>query len=58
MDDDVIVMSFKFSIYKINVHISNSIEPTNFILGTNIQQHEIYTMIKVQVTLTKTEGHR
>ena len=39
------------------VHISNSTGPTNFIFGTNIQQHKIHIMIKVQVTLTKAEGH-
>ena len=33
------------------VHISNSIAPTNFILGTNIQQYEVHLMIKVKVTL-------
>ena len=41
-----------------NVHISNSTEPTNFILGTNIQQHKMHLMIKVQVILTKGDGHR
>ena len=37
-------------------HISNSIEHTNLILGTNIQ-HEVHLMIKVKVTLTD-ECHR
>ena len=40
------------------IHTLNSIEPTNFILGTNIQQHEVHLMIKVKVTLTDSEGHR
>ena len=40
------------------VHISNSIEHTNFILGTNTQQHDVHLMIKVKVTLTDDEGHR
>ena len=39
------------------VHISNCIEPANFILGTNIQQHKVYLMIKVKVTLTYADGH-
>ena len=34
------------------VHNSNSIEPTNFVLGTNTQQHNIHLMIKMKVTLT------
>ena len=41
-----------------NVHISNSDVHANFIFGTNIQQHKIDIMIKVQVTLTKAEGHK
>ena len=41
-----------------NVHISNSTEPTNLNVGTNIQQHEIHLRIKVQVTLTKAEDHK
>ena len=41
-----------------NVYIPNSAEPTNFIFGTNIQQHKIDIMIKVQVTLSKAEGHK
>ena len=40
------------------VHISNSIEPTNFILGTNTQQHNVHLMIKMKVTMTNDEGHR
>ena len=39
------------------VHISNSVEPTNFILGINIQQHNVHLMIKMNVTLTDDEGH-
>ena len=46
-----------FTFLHINVHISNSIEPTDLIFGTNIQQHKIYEMIKVKVTLTDDEGH-
>ena len=38
--------------------VSNSIEPTNFILGTNTQQHNVHLMIKMKVTLTDDEGHR
>ena len=45
MDDDVIVTSFKFSVTI--VHISNSVEPTNFILGTNV-----HLLIRVKLTLT------
>ena len=40
------------------VHISKSIEPTNFVLGTNTQQHNIHLMIKMKVTLTGNEGHK
>ena len=40
------------------VYISNSIQHTNFILGTNTQQHDAQLMIKVKVTLTDDEGHR
>ena len=47
IDDDVMVSI---------VHISNFTESTNFIFATNIQQHKIHLMIKVQVTLTKAEG--
>ena len=47
LGDDVIV----------NVHISNSIEPTNFILGTNIQEHKLHLMIEVNVTFIDNEGH-
>ena len=35
--------------------ISISIEPTNFILGTNIQQPKVHLMINVKVTLTDTD---
>ena len=38
--------------------MSNSIEHTNFILGTNTQQHDVHLMIKVKVTLRDDEGHR
>ena len=37
MGDDVIVTSS--NIFQTIVHISNSTEPTNFIFGTEIQQH-------------------
>ena len=47
MGDDVIVTSFKFSAI---VHISNSIEPTNFILGTNVQLHKVHLLSRVIVT--------
>ena len=40
------------------VHISNSIEPTNFVLGTNTQQHNVHLMIKLKVTLMDNEVHR
>ena len=57
MYGDVKVTSFRFSIYT-NVHISYSTEPANFIFGTNIQQHNVHKMNKMQVTLTKAEGRR
>ena len=50
MGDDVIVTSFKFSATILN--ISNSIEPTNFILGTNVQLHKAHLLSRVKVTLT------
>ena len=40
------------------VHISYSIEPTNFVLGINTKQHNVHLMIKMKVTLTDDEGHR
>ena len=49
MGDDVIVMSFSF--LQTIVHISNSIEPTNFILGTNVQLHKVHLVIRWKVTL-------
>ena len=54
-DYDVIMTSFKFS--PNNAHISNSIEHTNFIFGTNTQQHDVHMIIKVKVTLTDDEAH-
>ena len=41
-------------------HISNSIEPTNFVLGTNTQQYayNVHLLIKMKVTLANDEGHR
>ena len=50
MGDDAIVTSY-------NVHISNSIEPTNFVLGINTQHHNVHLMVKIKVTLTDDEGH-
>ena len=46
MGDDVIVASFRFSA-KI-VYISNSIEPTNFTLGTNVQGYTVHLLIRVK----------
>ena len=57
MSDDVIVTSFNF-FSQTCVHISNSIEPINFVLGTNTQQHNVDLIIKIKVTLTDNEGHR
>ena len=48
--------SFKF--YPTIVHISNSIEPSNFVLGTNTQQHNVHLMMQMKVTLMDDEGHR
>ena len=56
MDDDVIVTSFKFSAKSIN--ISNSMERIKFILGTNVQQHNVHITVKVKVNLAYAEGHR
>ena len=56
MGDDVIVTLFKFS--PNIVHMSNSIEPANFVLGTNTQQYNVILMIKMKMTLTDDEGHR
>ena len=57
--DDVIVTSFIFSTFHQTIaYISNSIELTNFILGTNIQQHKVHLIVRVQMTLTDAEGHR
>ena len=52
MSDDIIVTSFKVSLFKCPT------EPTNIIFSTNIQQHKIHLVIEVQVTLTKAEGQR
>ena len=46
------------SFLKTIVHISDSIEPTNFVLGTNTKQHNVFLMMKMKVTLTDHEGHR
>ena len=40
------------------VKISIYIEPTNFILGTSIQQHKVHLVVRVQMTLKDAEGHR
>ena len=40
-----------------SIIISNSIELTNFILGTNIHQHKVYLMIKVKVTDRRWRSH-
>ena len=41
-------------------NFSNSIEPTNFVVGTNTQQHYVHLLvIKIlKVTLTDDEGYR
>ena len=39
------------------VHISITIDPKNFVLGTNTQQHNVHLMIKIKKTLTDDEGH-
>ena len=57
MGDDVIVTSFNLSFHQTIVHISNFIEPTNFVLETNTQQHNVHLMIKMKVTLSDDEGH-
>ena len=56
MDDDVIGTSCKFSAN--NYPFSISMEPINFILGTNVQQYKVHIMIKVKVKLTYAKGHR
>ena len=39
-------------------HISYSIEPTNFVLGTNTQQYNDHLIMKIKMTLTDDEGLR
>ena len=56
MSDVVILTSFKF--FQTIVHISNSIEPTNFVLETYTQQYNVHLIMKKKVTLTDNEGHR
>ena len=57
MDDNVIVASLRhLSFLQTIVHISNCIEPTNFILGTNTQQQNVHQMVKMKVTLTDDDG--
>ena len=48
------------SFLKTIVHILNCIEPTNFVLGTNTQQHNVHLglMIKIKVTLTDDEVYK
>ena len=58
MGDDVIMTSFKFYPNNNIVPISNSIEPTNFVLGTNAQQYNVHLIITMKVTLTDDEGDR
>ena len=58
MGDDVIMTSFNIRFLQTIVHISNSIEPTNYVLGTNTQQHNVHLMIKMKVTLTDDEEYR
>ena len=49
--------SFKFFLNIL--HISNSIEPTNFVLGSNAQQHNVPDlMMKMKATLADDDGHR
>ena len=50
MGDDVIVTSFKFSAN--NCPYFKFYEPTNFILGTNVQLHRVHLLVRVKVTLT------
>ena len=57
MGDDIIMTSFKFSPNNCP-YMSISIEPTNFVLGTNTQQHNVHLMIKIKVTLTDDEVHK
>ena len=52
MGDDVIDVVSK----QLSIIISNSIEPTNFVLGTNTQQHNVHLMMKMKVTLTDDYG--
>ena len=57
INNDVIVTSFRYSRNNCPLGpISNSIEPTNNILGTNIHQHKVHLMIKIKMTLTYAEG--
>ena len=59
MGDDVIMTSFKFSPNNCPyLNQFNSIESTNFVLGTNTQQYNVHLMIKAKVTLMDDECHR
>ena len=60
MGNDVIVTSFNHSQSRpIFVNISISIEPTTFILCTNIQQPLVYLIVLEQsMTLADSEGQR
>ena len=54
--DDVIVTSFKFP--KTIIHISNSIEPTDFVLGTSTQEYNVHLTIEMKVTWAVKVGQR
>ena len=56
MGGDIIMTSLSF--LQTIVHISNSIEPTTFVLEINAQQYNVHLMIKMKVTFTDDEGHR
>ena len=60
MGYDVAVTSFKFLQTIVDIFTKKyiSIEPTNCILGTNIQHHKVHLIIRVQETLTGDEGQK
>ena len=47
---------FVFKFHK--VLIDDDVIVTSFIFGTNIQQHKVHLIVKVQMTLTDAEGQR
>ena len=53
-----VMTSHHLSFLQMIIHISNCIEPTNFVLRTNTQHYNVHLMIKMKVTLTDDEGHR